>query len=118
MTTEETPTAPTLTKRRVVLDLMNVGKFTATYANPDDDASPTERTVMGLPVIYLNAEDFRALGEREQVTITIEPGDLLNDEEAEEVTCPNCGRDHIPDEYEGQTHDVCVECLDGRGDDE
>lgn len=36
----------------------------------------------------------------------------------EEATCPNCGRDHIPDEYEGQFHDTCVECLDGHGGDE
>lgn len=40
----------------------------------------------------------------------------LHDED--EVTCPNCGRDHIPDEYEGQFHDTCVECLDGYGEDE
>lgn len=34
----------------------------------------------------------------------------------EEATCPSCGRDHIPDEHEG--HDMCVECLDGYGDDQ
>lgn len=33
----------------------------------------------------------------------------------EEITCPNCGRDHIPDSFEGQFHDTCVECLDGNG---
>ena len=43
---------------------------------------------------------------------TPDPADVDTDEEA---TCPNCGRDHIPDENEGTT---CVECLDGRGEDE
>lgn len=71
--------APAITKHRIVLDLMQSGEYTATYANPDDDDAPAERTVMALPVIYLSADDFRALGEREQITLTIEPGDLLND---------------------------------------
>lgn len=115
-----TTPAPAITKRRIVLDLMQAGEYTATYANPDDDATSTERTVMALPALHLSADDFRALGEREQITLTIEPGDLLNDgvDDAEEVSCPNCGRDHTPDEYEGQSHDTCVECLDGRGADE
>jgi hypothetical protein len=38
--------------------------------------------------------------------------------EDDEVTCPNCGRDHIPDDDEGQFHDTCVECLDGHGGEE
>ncbi|WP_419704967.1 hypothetical protein [Promicromonospora sp. NFX87] len=181
MTTDQTPVTP-LTKRCVVLDLVSghasaLAGMSALYARPDDDAP---EGAIALPLIYLTAADFRALGEREQITITIEPGDTLTipaipaipdvpvlghrapcvdgsvcggvhcppapvpvhelcggeacettgecqarsqceyrtDEvgEADEVTCPNCGRDHIPDE--GDSHTTCVECQDGSGDDE
>lgn len=74
-------TAPvSLTRRRVVLDLVPIARYpqsggSAMYARSTEDG---EEGTVGLPIIYLTPEDFRALGEREQITITIEPGDVLD----------------------------------------
>lgn len=77
------PAPVTLTERRVVLDLVTAAGSplhagTALYARPDDDRGGA----ISLPLIYLSPADFLALGQREQITITIEPGDLLNETEA------------------------------------
>lgn len=82
MTTAQNPN-PAITKRRVVLDLVPghpsaPDDSSALYARPDDDRDAPAIT---LPLIYLTPADFRALGEREQITITIEPGNTLDDDE-------------------------------------
>lgn len=98
MTTDQPPVTP-LTKRRVVLDLVTAAEYpqpggSALYARPDDDAP--EGTI-GLPIIYLTREDFLALGEREQVTITIEPGNTLPTHRTPCIDGNVCGdRAHCP----------------------
>lgn len=43
---------------------------------------------------------------------------FFDDELGEEITCPNCGRDHIPDEGDPTQADTCWECQNGYGDDQ
>lgn len=57
-----------------------------------------------------------ALAALQAIVAALEADDALADSGEEEVSCPNCGRDHVPDE--GENHTTCVECLDGRGDDQ
>lgn len=86
----------TLTKSRVVLDLVTADSSTldsssALYARPDDDRPGA----ITLPLVYLTPEDFRALGEREQITITIEAGNTLPGHRAVRV---DGGDAHCPPE--------------------
>lgn len=73
MTSEKSSVTPRA-RRQAVLDLVTVAN-SALYARPDVDA---EDGTISLPLIYLSPEDFRALGEREQITVTIEPGNALD----------------------------------------
>lgn len=94
--TDQTPVTP-LTKRRVVLDLVTADSSalddsSALYARPDDDRPGA----ITLPLIYLTPADFRALGEREQITIPIEPGAVLSPHRPPCDDGSVCGGPHCP----------------------
>ena len=66
---------PTVAKRRVLLE-MSFG--------PDIDSdsalyNPGPEMEGDIPELMISGDDFRALGEPSQITVTIEPGDLLNE---------------------------------------
>lgn len=69
-----------ITKRQVVLDRMadeqnlheRYGYVMFAVSDDEGDAD--------LPELYVAEADFRALGEPEQITVTIEPGDRLGEE--------------------------------------
>jgi hypothetical protein len=80
MTTDQPEAVAQVTRRLVVLELLLEparSPFyppTAMYGRRPEDGSPPRFSEPGLlPVIHLSPEDYRALGEADRVTITIEP---------------------------------------------
>jgi hypothetical protein len=72
---------PTLSKKRAVMDYgyrtgQGGDEDAAVFELPNEDI-PTARSA----VLYLDHGDFEAMGSPEVITVTIEPGDLLNVEE-------------------------------------
>jgi hypothetical protein len=65
---------PTVTKRRVLLDL----SLPADHAADIAVYEPGPDMEVRVPEVCLSHADFMALGSPEQITVTIEPGDLLN----------------------------------------
>ncbi|GAB3166698.1 hypothetical protein GCM10027059_26060 [Myceligenerans halotolerans] len=66
-----------LTKRKVLLDL--VDPESPTFAMPKEDEGIG---LYGPPELYMSPADHRAMGEPSEVTVTIEPGDKLNGDQA------------------------------------
>lgn len=74
---------PKLSKRQAVMDYgyrsgEGGDEDAAVFELPNEDI-PTARSA----VLYLAYADFEALGSPEVITVTIEPGDLLNESEDE-----------------------------------
>lgn len=64
-----------LIKRQALLDLVTIQDTYAGYALPAQD-DPDDG--VDYPELYITADDFRAMGEPQQITVTIEPGDQMN----------------------------------------
>ena len=64
-----------LTKARSVLDFSRGGTTHVTFASKDEDTGEVQRSVI------IRLQDYEDMGRPEQVTITIEPGDRLNEPE-------------------------------------
>lgn len=86
-----------LSKARSVLDLDGASANYATFSSRDEDTRKILRTAT------ISAQDYAEMGRPEQVTVTIEPGDRLNDVDetreaveelaATEVTRPDIARE-------------------------
>ena len=59
-----------LLKKQTVLELAKVTELRAIFTNPDDDSVSTAT---------LDAESWEDMGEPTVITVTIEPGDKLNE---------------------------------------
>lgn len=105
---------PTLSKKRAVMDYgyrtgQGGDEDAAVFELPNEDI-PTARSA----VLHLDHDDFEAMGSPEVITVTIEPGDLLSDEEStmadvvsdmqmqrhlDNEPCPTCGGDRLRPDF-------------------
>lgn len=67
--------ATTLTKTRSILTRIATGRTHVSFASHSEDDGSIDRHV------EVRRATWDDLGQPEQITLTIEPGDLLNDEE-------------------------------------
>lgn len=82
-----------LVKSRRVLERRQEDEGVILFDNDDGEGETSDLTQL-----YWPKSDWEAFGSPEQVTVTIEPGDLLNGEQADEIDC------YQPDEVLSAAH--------------
>ena len=55
--------------------------FGATVQFARDNSEPADDRTYGVPSVLLGVETWRSMGQPEQVTVTIRPGDHLNNDQ-------------------------------------